>query len=127
MKTNKDVATVLALEEPAKALLNAIEAAWPAIERLEKGKYPGMEWASYQLGSTSSARDEGTLASIVEAVAMFRKAAGNPAADDYLFFVEYLGLNLGDAAKEIIDQDDDGDKNVRRAEAVRQYAASVAR
>ncbi len=122
-----DVATVLALEEPAKALLEAIEKAEAAIDRLYKAKYPGAEWVYTQSGEAMDAHGGfGTVALVVEAVAMFRKAAGNPAADDYTFFVEYLELDLGEAAKVIIDQGGDADKNLRRVEAVRQYAATVA-
>jgi hypothetical protein len=56
MSVDKDVATALALEEPAKALLKAIEAALPAIDRLDKAKYVGADELAEQLGVTTEIR-----------------------------------------------------------------------
>jgi hypothetical protein len=122
MSAEKDVATVLALEEPAKALVEAINAARPAIDRLEKAKYAGAEWVSEQSGMDL---DQGTLASLVEALRWLRESAGNEAAWDYRFFVESMNQTVVEGAKTILDQDDD-EANLRRVEGLRQYAATVA-
>jgi hypothetical protein len=52
MSVETDVAAVLALEEPAKALLKAIRAAQPAVDRLEEANYPGAESLGSETGTT---------------------------------------------------------------------------
>ena len=69
----------------------------------------------------------GTLKLVALALEMFRESAGNAAAFDYRFYVKSLNLNLGDAAQEIITSSSDDDANLQRVEAMRQYAATVAK
>lgn len=123
---NADVATVLAIEEPAKALLKAIKAAQPATKRLSDADYPGADWISENLDDDPN----GPLATphrLAGALKMFRESAGDLGAFDYRFYVEDVGLNLEEAAKEILDTNHDDDRNMQRVEAMRQYAATVAR
>ena len=132
-----DVATVLALEKPAKALLEAIREARPAIDRLEKVGYAGADWISQQLQDATSTDDFGTVAMVAGALGMFSDSAGDPsgtkpwdrvgdhAAFDHAFYVGYLGLTLQEAAKTIMESDD-LDKTMPRIERLRHYAAAVA-
>lgn len=104
MKSNNaDVATVLALEKPARELLEATKAAQPAIKRLNKAAYPGVGdktgWLHDQLTTTLDVRTMGSLVEVVDALEMFRAANGNLAAWDYQFFVEHLGEDVEGAAK----------------------------
>jgi hypothetical protein len=125
--TNADVATVLALEAPATALLEAIDAAWPAIERLEKAKYAGADWMAQAVGQTTDDTDDGTLAGAVEALVWFRESAGDLGAFDYRFHGVAKGRNtLGEAAAEILHMGDD-DEGVQRVVAMQQYAATATR
>jgi hypothetical protein len=137
---DKDVATVLALEEPAKALLEAIRKAQPAIHRLGKAGYAGADWLGQQLwDATKTDGDFGTVALVAGALEMFSDAAGDTsgaatkpwdrvgdhAAFDHAFYVGYLGLTLEEAAETIMDEDA-LDKAMPRIERLRHYAAAVA-
>ena len=126
MSVDKDVATVLALEEPAKALLKAIKAAKPAIKRLTKADYPGAGWVSDNIEDDPRAA-LGTPLKFAGAVKMFRESAGDLAAFDYRFFVEDMGLSLKGAAEQLLDWSGDDDEKLRRIEGLRQYAATAAR
>ncbi len=123
-----DVAELLALEEPAKALLEAIEKAQPAIERLEKAGYAGAGWVSDQTGFTTDIHcmdGYGTLKLVALALEMFRKASGDLGAFDYAFYVVDWGLSVQDAAQTIMDEGE-LDVAMPRIEAMRRYAAAVA-
>ena len=124
MTVNKDVAAVLALEEPTRALLKAIDIAWPANERLEKSKYAGSEDVETQLVTINTGNDD-ALGALLDVLGAFRAAQGHSGAFDYLYFVGCLGETVGGTAKMILDLDDD-DEHLRRVEALRQYAATVA-
>ena len=115
MSVDGDVAAVLAIERPARALVEALEDAGDAIRRLSTAEYPGAGWVSDNLDLDP--------AQLLTAVEMFREAAGDQAAADYLFYVRHLGLGLGRAACELIDGEPE---KIRRAEAMSQYAATVA-
>ncbi len=126
MSVDKDVATVLALEEPAKALLEAIRTAQPAIKRLRKADYPGADWVSDNIEDDPRAA-LGTPCKFANAVKMFRESAGDLAVFDYLFFVEDMGLSLKGAAEQLLDWSGDDDEKLRRIEGLRLYAATAAR
>jgi len=128
MAKGLDVAMVLALEEPAKALLEAIRKAQPAIDRLKESKYPGADWLASQLGTTLDIHCEdgyGTLKLVEVALGMFRKASGDLGAFDYAFYVTGWGLSVQDAAQTIMDEGE-LDVAMPRIEAMRRYAAAVA-
>lgn len=125
MSVDKDVATVLALQEPAEALLKAIEAAEPAIERLAKAKYAGIEDVETQLDTINTGNDD-AIGALLAVLGAFRAAQGNSGAFDYLYFVGELGATVGATARDILDMDDD-DEHLQRVEALRQYAATAAR
>lgn len=119
-----DVAAVLALEEPAKALLEAIKAARPALERLDP-RYAGLDCVITEIDQVSEAGGgarEG-LHELVEVLAIFRAAQGNWGAFDYGYFVDHLGQTVGESAREILDMNDD-DAHMQRVEALRLYAAT---
>jgi hypothetical protein len=127
-----DVATVLALEEPAKALLEAIRAAQPAVDRLREANYPGAE----SLGSETGATLEGDLTAgelivtgslyeIVATLEVFRKAGGDLGAADYHYQVGRLGQSLVEAAAELLDYAHD-DADLQRVVGLQRYAATVA-
>jgi hypothetical protein len=122
-RTDADVATVLALEEPAKALLEAIKAAQPAIERLYAAKYAGAGWVGDQLRA-AVADDEGlgTVALVASAVEMLRAADGDQGAFDHAFYVGYLGQTLHGATETIMGEVGLG-QATPRIQAMRQYAA----
>jgi hypothetical protein len=120
-----DVATVLAIEEPAKALLKAIEAAKPALERLDAAGYAGLDCVITEVDQVSEAGGgarEG-LHELVAVLGIFRAAQGNWGAFDYGYFVGHLGQTVGESAREILDTNDD-DAHMQRVEALRQYAAA---
>jgi hypothetical protein len=119
-----DVATVLALEEPAKALLEAIKAAEPAIKRLKKANYPGTDWVYGAVGGNTDDHTDGNLTQAVGALDIFRKSAGDLGAFDYLFFVKELGMSIGKAAKLLMDEYE-LDEAMPRVEAMRSYAAAA--
>lgn len=124
MKSNNaDVATVLALEKPAKAFLEAIDQTWPAIERLEKAKYAGMDEVVTQFQVYDLVEGPERLVAVLKAL---RNAQGSSGAFDYLWFVKHFGQTVGETAREILDMDDD-DAHMQRVESLRQYAATVAR
>jgi hypothetical protein len=125
VSVEEDVATVLALEEPAKALLKAIEAAQPAIGRLCEAKYAGIEDIETQLATINTGNDD-ALGALLQVLSVFRTARGNSGAFDYLYYVEQQGETVGETAKMILDMDDD-DEHLQRVEALRQYAATAAR
>jgi hypothetical protein len=118
-----DVAEVLALEEPAKALLEAIRKALPAIDRLEG--YAGADWLGQQLGdATLTNAGFGTVAMVASALEMFSASAGDQGAFDYALYVADWGLSVQDAAQTIMDEGE-LDVAMPRIEAMRQYAATV--
>lgn len=132
MSVETDVATVLALGEPAKALLQAIRAAQPAIERLKDANYPGAE----DLGCETSSTLEGDLTAgelivtgslyeIVATLEVFRKAGGDLGAADYHYLVGRLGQSVAEAAAELLDYARD-DAHVQRVVGLQRYAATVA-
>jgi hypothetical protein len=126
--TDSDKAELLALEEPAKALLEAIRKAAPAIDRLKESKYPGADWLGDQLGFTTDIHCEdgyGTLKLVALALGMFKDAAGDQGAFDYAFYVAGWGLSVQDAAQTIMDEGE-LDVAMPRIEAMRRYAAAVA-
>jgi hypothetical protein len=133
MGVDKDVATVLALEEPARALFTALDAAWPAIKRLEEAKYPGAEYVAEQVGTTlegdlTAGRyiETGSLYEVVEALEVFRKAQGDLGAEDYHYLVGRIGHSVAEAAAELLEYAHD-DAHVERVVGLQKYAASVAR
>lgn len=125
MSVDKDVAMVLALEEPAKALLEAINAALPAIDRLDAAEYAGADWVSHAVGGTTDDRTDHNLGQVTMALKWFRESAGDLAAFDYRFFVESRDQTVGEGAKDLLDMADD-DEHLGRVVAMRQYAATVA-
>ncbi len=127
MSIEEDVVAVLALEEPARALLEAFNATWPAISRLDEAGYAGGDWVAYMVGSTTSEddMDAGPLTSVIKALTWFRESAGNPGAWDYRFFVEDRNQSVAAGAKDILDMQAD-DEHLDRIKAMRQYAATVA-
>ncbi len=126
MAEGLDVATVLALEEPAKALLEAIRKAQPAIDRLKKAGYAGADWLGQQLGdATNTHGGFGTVALVANALGMFSAAAGDQGAFDYALYVTDWGLSVQDAAQTIMDEGE-LDVAMPRIEAMRRYAAAVA-
>jgi hypothetical protein len=126
MRVEKDVATVLALEEPTKALLKAIKAAKPAIKRLSTANFPGAGWVSDNLDDCGPGGQLATPGKLAGAVKMFRESAGDQAAFDYLFYVADMGTDLTGAALAVLDEGGDDDTAMRRVEALRQYAATIA-
>lgn len=121
-----DVAELLALEEPAKALLAAIRKARPAIDRLEKAGYAGAGWLGQQLGdATDTHGGFGTVALVASALEMLSASSGDLGAFDYALYVADWGLSVQDAAQTIMDEGE-LDVAMPRIEAMRRYAASVA-
>jgi hypothetical protein len=117
---------VEAIEGPVQALLAAIKGALPAIKRLSDADYPGAGW----IGDNLDDDPHGPFATplrLATALRMFRESAGDLGAFDYRFYVKDLGMDLRGAGKEILDSGDDDDANIQRVEAMRQYAAAVAR
>jgi len=127
MSVETDVATVLALEEPAKALQAAIEAAKPALERLGAAGYAGLDYVITevdQIREAGGGSHEG-LHELISVLGIFRTAEGNSGAFDYGYYVGNLGETVGEAARDILDMNDD-DAHMQRVEALRHYAATVA-
>jgi hypothetical protein len=132
MSVETDVATVLALSEPAEALLKAIKAAQPAIERLEDANYPGAEAVCSETGPTLEGDltageliVTGSLYEIVATLEVFRKAGGDLGAADYHYQVGRLGQSVAEAAAELLDYAHD-DAHVQRVVGLQRYAATVA-
>ena len=127
MSVDTDVAMVRSLEGLTRDLLKAIEAAKPALERLEAAGYAGADWVRQQAVSDGTdPQTAGSLANILGALEMFRESNGEEAAWDYFFYVDFLANGLGEAAKAILDNDSQDDKNIKRVEAMRQFAATIA-
>ncbi len=130
---DSDVATVLALAQRVNDLRKAFEAAQPAIKRLEKANYPGVEMVAHHLDSTEDRYDGGLLL-IAEHLAMMREAAGDPAAYDYEFYATSLDDDLDklvkispdEAAKEMVQNLGTDVEALERIKAMRTYAATVA-
>lgn len=126
MSIDKNVAAVLALEAPARALLKAFEAAKPALQRLEGANYAAAEWVAFQLEETTEPGTDGSLDHVIRGLEMFRNAGGSLAAYDFEFFSRYFKLSVDEAAKEMVQGNGTGVENLDRVKAMRQYAASVA-
>jgi hypothetical protein len=120
-----DVATVLALEEPAKALQAAIEAAKPALERLDAAGYAGLDYVITEVDQIREAGggDREGLHELISVLGIFRAAEGNWGAFDYRYFVVHSGQTVGQAARDILDMNDD-DAHMQRVELLRHYAAA---
>jgi hypothetical protein len=128
--TDAEVATVLALEEPSKALLKAITTALPAIRRLKKAKYPGSEDLLCQITSTIEGDlkagemiEPGSLYEVVAMLGVFSKAKGDQGAADYHYWVGRMGLGLAEAAEQVLECD--GDPLLKRVVRLQQYAATA--
>lgn len=124
-RTAADVATVEAIEGPVQALLTAIKAARPAIKRLSDADYPGVGWVLDNLDDDPHG-PFATPVRLADALKVFRESAGDLGAFDYRFYVKAMGMDLREAGKEILDSGADDDANMRRIEAMRQYAAMAA-
>jgi hypothetical protein len=125
-KTSADVAAVRKLDESVKKLLDAFEAAKPALERLEKAGYPGAEWLRYQLSSTLKDDTDGSLVLVLKAIEMFRTAKGNQGAADFEFYSKYIKLSPDAAAKEMVQNLSTDVESLDRIKAMRTHAATVA-
>jgi hypothetical protein len=126
MNQSADVAIVLALEEPAKALFEAMEAAKPAVERLEAGGYAGIGYVTDCVDLVGEGGKHEGLGELVRVLGIFRAAQGNWGAFDHGYYVGNLGLTVGQAVRELLDDDDPDDAHIQRVEAMLQYAAAGA-
>ena len=127
MSVDTDVAMVRSLEGLTRDLLKAVKTARPALVRLEKAGYAGAEWVGQQaIVEGCDPQGGGSLPMILEALEMFRESNGEEAAWDYAFYVDCLDQGLREAAKSILDNDSNDDRNIKRVEAMRKYAATIA-
>ena len=126
----KDVATVLALEPQVGALMETLRAAQPALDRLEKADYPGADMLSGMCQLTVDEElplNEGSLAHLARLLRELIVSGGNEAVYDFHFYGVAEGrLTLREAAEEILRSGSPGDTDLRRVEAMRQYAATMA-
>ncbi len=118
-----DVATVEALEPQVKALMEAIRAALPACERLEKADYPGADPMASDARQTFDAAD-GSLAALLDGIENLRIAGGDQAALDYHKLCVRDGLTVPEACRSLLDEDANVE-HLDRVEALRHYAATV--
>ena len=132
MSVETDIAKVATLEEPARALLQAIRAAKPAIERLAKTDYPGADELQSQVSSTLEGDlaageyiEDGSLYEVVAALEVFRKGGGDLGAVDYHYHVGRLGQTVAQAAAELLDGAHD-DAHVQRVVELQRYAETTA-
>lgn len=119
MKSNFEAADVAVLDELEAASIKLGELLSDArFNRLTESDYPGARYLADLIGLG----DPETAKSVAEAI---RLCEGDEGAFDYLDLVKRSGLTLGEAAKDIINQVDDH-AALRRVEAMRRYAASLA-
>ncbi len=110
----KDVATALALEAEIRAFQAAVDAAQPALKRLEEAGYAGAESLSFELGELDTE-------SALEVFEDFRIADGDHGAYDYRFRVIRLEQTLNEACAYFYKEDEPD-----RVEPMRRYAESIA-
>ncbi|MFI5283547.1 MAG: hypothetical protein ACHQ0J_10545 [Candidatus Dormibacterales bacterium] len=125
-----DVEQVLKLEAPLRYLLEMIDRAWPAIDRLMAARYPGCDdRTSLKYDLECMARnllvgpERRPTCGALHSLERLRVGEGDQAAIDYLEFVIQKRMELNQAVCEIIDRDDDVD----RVEAFIRYAKTQVR
>lgn len=122
-----DVKTVLQLEPKLLALIEAIKAAEPALDRLKAAKYAGAEEVREHLSDMiynlkRSRRDGGVGCGAAISLERFRLASGDQGALDYLKLVLQDGFDIGSAMAELLDRDCD---DLARVDGFREYARTV--
>jgi hypothetical protein len=115
-----DLRELYNFEKSTKAFLAAMEAAEPALQRLEQARCPGIGYLSNVLGEAAE-----KLEHLAESLEDIRLSDGSQAAWDYRFYMVRLALSLPDAAAELAGMDAAGD-GVKRIEPMRRYAESIA-